>query len=168
MTFAVFFTIGMLLMFAEYRRVRPSLQVAFKAFGVGVIVVTVVTFIFQNSAAQEREKEWSVAESQKIVSLANSSEDKGSGGIFVTRVSEENILRYVKDSGDEVYSLEEIPADDVTIHADVEAKDARIDFQECKRADTNPNSVFADCGSRTVVHIPKGSIANDFSIDPKD
>lgn len=166
MVFLVPAIVGLFLLAAAFVSDGRVTKFACGVSGFLLIAVAVVIVLLQFTAAQDREEEWSVASSEKITSLANASEVKGQSGGFVTKVSEENVLRYIKDRGDGSYSLEEIPADGVLIREDAEAKTARVDEEECVRVGVDPDSAFASCGDRTVVHVPKGSVVSDFTIDP--
>lgn len=166
MVFIIPALVGLFLLAAALINDERAKKLVLGVPGFLLVAVAVILIILQFAAAQDREEEWSVASSEKIASLANASEVKGQSSGFVTKVSEENVLRYVRDHGDGSYSLEEIPADGVLIREDADAKTARVDEEECVRIGVDPESAFASCGDRTVVHVPKSSVVSDFTIDP--
>lgn len=125
------------------------------AAGMAVLAVTTVN---------EADKTWTETESTKIASMANASEVNGKSGVFITRIEEKNVIRYVHDRDDGAYSLEEVDADKALIREDAKAGSARMGREECTR-DGIDGSLFS-CGSRHVFHVPKGTVSTDFAVDP--
>lgn len=145
---------------------RRGAKIALCSAGAAALVLALIVVALQHFAAQDRDEQWSVERTSELASLANASEVKGESSAFVTRISEENVLRYVSAHPDGSYALEELPADGVLIREDADDASARIDFEKCLKVGVDEESPFASCGERTVVHIPKGSIVRDFDINP--
>ena len=125
------------------------------AVGMAVLAVTTVS---------EADKTWTEARTTQIASMANASEVDGESGVFVTRIAEKNVIRYVESHSDGSYSLEEVDADGARIREDADADSARMSYEECDR--DGIDGVFSSCGGRYVFHVPEGTVSNDFSVDP--
>lgn len=158
MSLVVLWALGLFLVFLSLFGEKMRIKAVIGALGLVVAGASAVILVVQIEDVKDREKEWTTSQSQKIAPLADSGE-----GTFVTKTTDKSslhyILRYVEDSGDGKSSLEEISADEAVIQEDAEVADARIDFQECTRAGMDPGSFLSECGSRTIIHVPKGSVA---------
>lgn len=135
---------------------------------VGGILVLACAFVAISEYVLSRgaDEVWTVDDTTALASLANASEVEGSGGMFVSRVEEKNVLRYVEARDDGGFELKEIDADGVTIYEDADKDSARIDVESCHREGVDPDSLSYSCGTRTRVHVPKGTVSTDFEVDP--
>lgn len=141
------------------------------AISVGVVIALVGGGLLTVGAAKaavvaQADKEWSIEKTQRLASMANASEVSGHGGAFVTKIDEKNVIRYVQAHKDGSYSLEEVDADDAVIREDADKDSAHLDTEQCERDANVDAGLFLRCGHRYVFHVPKGTVSNDFSVDP--
>lgn len=140
---------------AAIASIGGALMAGTLAVGMAVLAVTTVS---------EADKTWTEARTTQIASMANASEVDGESGVFVTRIEEKNVIRYVESHSDGSYSLEEVDADGARIREDSDAGSARMSYEECDR--DGIDGVFSSCGGRYVFHVPEGTVSSDFSVDP--
>lgn len=140
---------------AKFISLGAALLTGTLAVGMGLSAFYVVT---------EADETWQESETTKIASMASASEVDGKSGVFVTRIEEKNVLRYVESHSDGSYSLEEVDADGARIREDSDADSARLAYEECTR--DGIEGFLSSCGVRYVFHVPKGTVSNDFSVDP--
>lgn len=146
-------------------------------FGVTAVVMLLGSVGFLMVGKQLYEKStatWTVDSSIALVSLANASEIKGSSSMFGGSMSEKNVYRFVRETGDGALLYDEIDAAGIRIVQDAKAGQSRIDYETCNyRGGTiwfldDSSSVLTACGSRTTVHLPEGSVPSEFLIAPKN
>jgi len=122
------------------------------------------TFAWQASLPA-KDKSYETTNSVKLASLSNASEIEGRGSALYVRVGEKNVYRYVEAHHDGSYTLEETD-EALPIREDATASTSRIDTVVCAWNDQITSMMLGNCGVVTTIHVPKGSVSRDFSIDP--
>lgn len=144
----------------------------------GVCILLVFTY---PRSADDRVTDEKPTKTVSIASFANSQEIEGHGGSFLSsgQIDEKTVLRYVEKHDDGTYTLEQVDKESVGRNGDGEAvngtvviqdakKDtARIEWHTCHYEDKVADFLSADdCGTLIEIHVPKGTVSEDFSLDP--
>lgn len=117
---------------------------------------------------------WEVEGTTLLQSMAVGQETSGGGSLLYVSVTTEDTLRYLAKHEDGSVTLETMRADGAKIFeipegAEGDAAVPRIERWECHvDPELDPELPLTpwDCGSRTEVHVPAGSVSQDFAIEP--
>lgn len=87
-----------------------------------------------------------------------------------TATDQKNVYKFVKKTPSGGYMIDQIDATGVEIFEDASPTTARIEKKQCHILDSSYARLWGNkCGPVvTTVHIPKGSIVHDYTIDLKD
>lgn len=123
-------------------------------------------------------KVWTTESTVRLASMASDSRS-----VYVTRVIQDHALRYVEKLDDGGFAMGSIAAEDVVVYETDDGSTPRIEFQSCSY-DTGGNAEwerFFDktdnaCGldsvitdpERVRVYVPKGTVADEFSVGPAE
>lgn len=98
----------------------------------------------------------------ELVSLSNGTANKTTAYLTHSQTNQKNVYRYMMKDGDS-YVMDEIDAG-TPIKQDSTPETAHIEITKCVYNEVL-YSLIATCEDEAVIHVPEGSITEDFTVD---